>query len=89
MPYPYCQVHAYCSQAPVRDVGYGLGSCAPCGFSSVGPEDYVQKSDVRTRGRGSLPVCARVSVLAWDSLTYYKRIADGAQFEFVETSDRD
>ena len=35
LPYPSCQVHAFCRQAPVRDVGYGFGSCAPCGVFSL------------------------------------------------------
>ena len=37
----------------------------PVGFS---PVDYLQKSDVRTRGRGSLPFWTTVRVLASESL---------------------
>ena len=85
LPYP-CQVHAFCSQAPVRDVGYGIGSCAPCVFSA---DDYLQQVDVRTRGRGSLPFWAKVRALAWECLIYFKGIADGAQFVSAEASDRD
>ena len=58
----------------------------PVAFS---PRDNLQKVDVRTRGRGSLPFWAKVIALAWDCLVHCKGIADGAHIGLVEISDRD
>ena len=88
MPYSRCQVHAFCTLAPVRDVGYGFGSCAPCGFFILGPQGLRTEVDVRTRGGRSLPFWAEVSILAWDCLIYCKKIAGGAQVELIEISIR-